>query len=108
MGRLKKDHSNWKTQGLFKKYQQPAVVERKTRIKTHKDTQHWCRGKIGVAHDLYQKQLRYKWLNEITNHYYTYCRVCHKQLFKKRLGSVPLIIDVQYIQQESEIKPRYY
>ena len=55
MARLKRDHSGWHSYGLYKKYQSPAVDEPapKPRVKK-KDTNKWCRGKVGVKHDYHR------------------------------------------------------
>lgn len=56
MGRLKKDHSNWRTMGLWKKYQHPNVYETPKRVKRSKNTKRWCKGKVGREHDYKLKQ----------------------------------------------------
>lgn len=51
MGRIKKDHSNWKTMGLWKRFQYPKVEEESKKPKSKKNTKKWCKGKVGVKHD---------------------------------------------------------
>lgn len=51
MGRLKKDHSGWKSHGKWLKYQHPKIEEVPKQGKKSKNTRKWCKGKVGVKHD---------------------------------------------------------
>lgn len=50
MGRLKKDHTGWRTSGLWLKYKFPTINEYLPRLKRKKDTKKWCKGKKGIKH----------------------------------------------------------
>lgn len=50
MGRIKKNHSGWRTHGIWMKYQTPKVNEQPVKPKSKKDTNKWCRGKVGTEH----------------------------------------------------------
>lgn len=52
MGRIKKDHSGWRTSGLWKKFQYPKIEddEEVSRVHKKKNTKKWCRGKVGIKH----------------------------------------------------------
>lgn len=93
MGRLKKDHSGYRTHGLWVKYQTPQVVER-NKPKSKKDTRKWCRGKVGVEHQLIRYFWHYGWDRKKTNWIRTKCRVCDKEFGRKNDPSVPLYIEV--------------
>lgn len=54
MARLKRDHSGWRSSGLYLKYQQPKVDEIVHSKKTKKNTKKWCKGNVGVRH-VYQR-----------------------------------------------------
>lgn len=75
MGRLKKDHSNYKTSGLWKKYQYPKVEERYIH-KSSKNTKKWCKGKIGKKHqyELVEEHDFLDWSWKIYK-----CKVCGKK-----------------------------
>ncbi len=91
MGRLKKDHSGWSTSGKWLKYQQPTIAEQPAKGKNKKkDTNKWCRGKVGVEHEwhTYNKK-RYNW--EVDDYVWPYkeikCVVCRKEKLIKSANS---------------------
>jgi len=75
MGRLKKDHSNYKTSGLWKKYQYPKIEETPRRGKKSKNTRKWCKGKVGVKHD-YELVQKHDWMK------IPVCKKCKKQDYR--------------------------
>jgi hypothetical protein len=87
MARLKKDHSGWRSHGLYKKYQKPTINEREYRPKSKKDTTTWCRGKKGIAHELYREFNYYGYIE-------TKCDNCGKKFYRKD-KSIPLRIRVK-------------
>lgn len=104
MGRLKKDHSGWKTHGLWKKYQFPKIDER-PKHKSKKDTKKWCRGKVGVEHKWVREQQK-RWDNELAEYFGSYitisCDDCDKSMYKRlsKVSHIPMRI---FIMQESEV-----
>jgi len=92
MGQLKRDHGGYHSSGLWIKYQQPAVVERNVH-KSKKDTNKWCKGKVGKPHDFVQTLHRSKY--EAFTWYTCKCNTCGKQVYKKRVKSLPLKIQVE-------------
>lgn len=76
MGRLKKDHSGYKTSGLWAKYKYPQVNEGIRQPKPSKDTRRWCKGKVGLKHS-YELVERHK------GHWYSFslyrCASCGKK-----------------------------
>jgi hypothetical protein len=96
MGRIKRDHSGYRTHGIFVKYQQPSIVETQTKLKSKKNTTKWCRGKVGVEHDLVQWAHTFGGDNYKFTYFTTKCRNCRKQVSKKRVKSLPLILPVRY------------
>lgn len=92
MGRLKRDHGGWHTSGLWLKYQQPTAKELPLKNRAKKDTNKWCRGKVGVEHELHQRiHLRFN----SSTWYKTWCKNCRKELHKKRVKSLPLHVEVK-------------
>lgn len=105
MGRLKKDHSGWKTSGLYMKYQQPAIKEKPVKQKSKKDTNKWCKGKVGREHDL----IRVFYHTYDNGRYFDYdywngrlfyltigmCKTCGKTFWGNKAKSMPLIIPVR-------------
>jgi len=104
MGRIKKDHSGYRTHGIFMKYQQPSIEDKSIKHKSKKDTNRWCRGKKGIEHKLYRKFYRTSFRNIRTNLIEVYCSECRKQLHKKSHAGIPLIIDVEDGNVESNYK----
>jgi hypothetical protein len=98
MGRLKKDHSGWRTHGLWKKYQLPSVVEPSKHVKRKKNTNRWCKGKEGVQHVLerYFYHIRGWDYVKRTNWIRTRCANCYKQ-FHKSDSSIPLTIELDEV-----------
>lgn len=93
MARLKRDHSGWNSSGLYQKYQQPKIDEMVLKVKNKKDTKKWCRGKIGVKHDL-QRHFHYTtWFNKRTNFIRVECINCGRKSHTKDT-SIPLRIDL--------------
>ena len=102
MGRLKRDHSGWGTHGKWLKYQSPKVDERPVKRSSKKDTNKWCRGKVGVEHQYHRYQSkRYQWPQD---HYVwdwvkSKCVECGKVTYKRRSSNTPLHL---YIEEEGE------
>ena len=99
MGQLKRDHGGYHSSGLWTKYQQPAVVERNVH-KSKKDTNKWCKGKVGKPHDWVQTLHRSRY--DAFTYYTCRCDTCGKRIYRKRVKSLPLHIDVR--DQEGEIR----
>lgn len=90
MGRLKKDHGGWRTSGLWLKYQTPKVNEINKRPKSKKDTNKWCRGKVGREHEWHRYQGRkYSWEldNYVLPYVYIKCLECKKEKYVKTAKS---------------------
>lgn len=86
MGRLKRDHSGWHTSGLYLKYQSPKINERPVKAKSKKDTNKWCRGKVGREHAWHRYQGRkYNWLKEdyVDPYVHIKCIECGKEKYAK-------------------------
>lgn len=90
MAKLKRDHGGYHSSGQWLKYQQPSVVERKPRAGKRKDTNKWCKGKVGTPHTFIQTY--HKFLYYGGGYYTTKCTTCGKQVYKKRVKSLPLRI----------------
>jgi len=96
MARLKKDHSGWRSHGLYLKYKEPT----ENKPKSKKDTNRWCRGRVGREHNLVRyKPVRYHWFSEP---FYSYvrvkCLVCHKEMYKRKYINLPLVVEVVEIE----------
>lgn len=68
--RLKEDNSSWRASGIIKRDYQHGGLDLQPRIKSKKNTNKWCRGKVGVLHDYLLVEVRTshiwgysKWLN---------------------------------------------
>lgn len=95
MGQLKRDHSGYRTSGLWKKYQQVIGVIPEPKHKSKKDTLKWCRGKRGVEHEWHRFQSkRYDWeIDDYVDPYIrTKCVECGKSAYKRiaKTSSMPL------------------
>lgn len=94
MARLKKDHSGWKSQGLYLKYKEPTAKK----LKKKKNTVKWCRGKIGKKHML-ERRFKIHWAlsshEYISNYTETICTSCGKKLYGK-YKEVPLQLYIKY------------
>lgn len=90
MGRLKKDHSGWRSSGLYLKYQSPKINEQPTKAKSKKDTVKWCRGKVGREHEWHRFE-NMKWDWELDNYVEKYihlrCVQCGKEKYAKTAKS---------------------
>lgn len=93
MARLKHDHSGWRSHGLYKKYQSPAVDEAAHSRKTKKNTRKWCRGKVGTEHVLRRYFWHTGWESKRTNWIRSKCVVCGKE-FRNKDKSIPLTIEL--------------
>lgn len=93
MGRLKKDHSGYRSSGLYTKYKSPSVNEKPIQHKSKKNTIKWCKGKIGVEHVAERYFYHFRWTNKRTNWIMTRCIVCRKELNRKD-NSIPLRIEL--------------
>lgn len=61
--RLSRDSSSWRAQGLARKYKECPDSPVKA---TRKNTKKWCKGKVGVLHDLdLIKTDRFNWWREM-------------------------------------------
>lgn len=95
MGRIKKDHSGWRTHGIFIKYQQPSI-ENNFKVKAKKkDTKKWCHGKPGVEHELYRHFEYFGWESKV-RWIKCECKNCGKRFYRKHDSSIPLTIPVDY------------
>lgn len=95
MARLKKDHSGYRSSGLYKKYQ--PVSDEINYPKKKRNTTQWCKGKVNVPHDLYKRYKRvYMGDKDYLSLGYTetFCRNCNKKFWNKT--SVPLKIDIKH------------
>lgn len=105
MGRLKKDHSGWHSHGLYLKYQQPTVEEPTFKHKRKKNTNKWCKGKVGREHDLlrifyrtYNNGRGYEWdyyNNKLYRIIITRCMTCGKEFWSNKGKNIPLVIPVR-------------
>lgn len=94
MARLKKDHSNWSSSGLYLKYQHPKI-EHTVRIKNKKkNTKKWCRGKVGVEHQLVRYFHYINGLRRRSNWIRTRCDKCRKEFFHANDSSLPLKLEI--------------
>lgn len=92
MAQLKRDHGGYHSSGLWTKYQQPSVVEPRQRAGKRKDTVKWCKGRVGIKHDFVQTLHRSRY--EAFTYYTCKCQTCGKKVYKKRVKSLPLRIEV--------------
>lgn len=102
MARLKKDHSGYRSSGLYKKWQGLPVEDKPIKAKKKKDTTRWCKGRVGDEHDLY-KQFVQLWINGETitcNYTETKCRNCNKRLHRSK--GVPLRLRIE---QKGSVNP---
>ena len=121
MGRIKKDHSGWRTHGIWLKYQSPAIKEPTVKPKSKKDTNKWCRGKVGVEHNWHRYEKR-KWNWELDDYVSPYieisCVECGKEKYAKtaKAANYPLHIwidqkhcgyDPVQLRVNGEYKPLY-
>ena len=87
MARLKRDHSGYHSYGLYAKYKQPSISEKPNgnRLKK-KNTNKWCRGKIGTEHKWHSYQQK-RWSDERWAFMNTYieikCVECRKEKYIK-------------------------
>lgn len=91
MARLKKDHSGYRSHGLYKKYKVPTTSDPVIKHKSKKDTNKWCRGKVGVEHDWHRFQSRkYDW--EVDDYVIPWshvkCFECGKSKYQKTAKSI--------------------
>lgn len=103
MGRLKRDHSGWRTSGLWLKYQSPQVNERQPKF-NKRDTNKWCRGKIGREHVWHRyQQKRYSWeLDDYIDLWvHIKCVECGKQKYTKTAKSARYPMHL-YIKEKSD------
>ena len=102
MAQIKRDHGGYYSSGLWIKFQQPdtSINDDPKRKSKKKDTVKWCKGKVGVKHHFYQTLWKSRWSDHV--YYNTECSVCKKEVYKKRIKSLPLHYEIQ---QESKIYP---
>lgn len=97
MGRIKKDHSGWRTHGIWLKYQNPKVNEIPVKPKSKKDTNKWCRGKVGREHEWHRFQkMEWSWrMDDYVDPYIEiHCVECGKEKYAKtsKAANYPLHI----------------
>lgn len=104
MGRLKKDHSGWRTSGIWLKYQQPTINDTQAKPKAKKDTNKWCRGKVGREHVWHRYQQK-RWNDDLWKYLSPYieikCIVCNKEKYVKtaRAATYPMHL---WVEQQNE------
>lgn len=95
MARLKKDHSGYRSSGLYKKYlPQPEVPKR---LRGKKDTTKWCKGKVNVPHRLYRRSKQAYIADKgyvDLGYTETYCKDCGKRFW--RTTGVPLSLRIKH------------
>lgn len=110
MGRIKKGHSGWHSHGLYLKYKQPAVEEKPFKPgNKKKDTNRWCRGKVGEEHEWHRYQSkRYNWQNDdyIWDWTVSKCIVCKKTTYKRRSHDSPFHASIYYESEPVQIQVR--
>lgn len=86
MARLKRNNSSWHAHGLYLKYKQPTANEQPAKNKSKKNTNRWCRGKVGKEHEWHSFQ-RKRWDDERWDFVWSYteikCVVCRKEKYIK-------------------------
>lgn len=105
MARLKRDHSGWHSHGLYKKYQDPKIKEAPVKQKSKKDTKKWCKGKVGVEHDLIRtfyrsynhgRQYDFDYYNgKLMKYIECSCVTCGKTFYRPNNKSIRLVIPVR-------------
>ena len=111
MGRLKRDHSGWGTTGKWLKYQEPTYPEKKYSGKSKKDTNKWCRGKVGVPHEWHSYQDKIIcWLEERYFPSYTkiVCINCKKKKVSRTKNAIKypfhVWIESEYSRTQIQVK----
>lgn len=108
MGRLKKDHTGWRTSGLWLKYKQPTINEVQTKPKSKKDTNKWCRGKVGVEHNWHRFQ-NMKWSDELWDYKDPYvsihCVECGKEKYAKTAKAAAYPLHIWIDEKDCGIDP---
>lgn len=102
MGRLKRDHTGYSSSGLWLKYQRPGINERSVAPKSKKDTNKWCRGKVGREHNWHRfQEMRWSWSEEdyISPYIAIHCVVCDKEKYAKTAKSANYPLHI-YVKQE--------
>ncbi|GEM_PF-6221909 len=83
--RLKETTSNWRARAIIRRDFRHDPSELAVSFKSHKDTHSWCRGKVGVKHDL-------AWNLESDLFGNTYkigkCSACRKVMFRRAQTAV--------------------
>lgn len=100
MGRLKKDHSGWRTHGLWLKYQHPTASDTQAKPKSKKDTNKWCRGKVGREHEWHKFQkMKWSWRDDdyVDPYIEISCIECGKEKYAKtaKAANYPLHIYIE-------------
>ncbi len=81
--RLKEDNDGWRSHAIIKRDFRHDHADLRIAFRSHKNTNRWCRGKVGVSHEInWQKET---WLLGITV-YVGKCTICGKQKYKDRLS----------------------
>lgn len=84
--RLKEDKSSWKSTGIIKRDNRHDHSDSFSKTKSKKkDTKRWCRGKVGVEHELLRTFQYMYWRNGPKRMNYVKCNCvnCGKEFFSK-------------------------
>jgi len=96
MAKISHGGNTWRSEGLVKKYKAQVSFDTPTnKHKSKKDTRKWCRGKIGIQHEIRRYFYRVGWENKRTNWIRSKCINCDKE-FRSKNSSIPLIIELDY------------
>lgn len=94
MAKISHGADTWRSEGLAKKYKEQASFETlKNKHKSKKNTRKWCKGKVGVQHDLIRYFKYYGWTSKRSKYIQCRCKVCGKEFYNKS-SSIPLIIEL--------------
>lgn len=94
MAKISHGGNTWRSEGLVKKYKAQASFDTEnSKHKSKKNTRKWCKGKVGVEHELRRYFWHYGWESKRTNWIRSKCIVCGKEFHNKNT-SIPLIIEL--------------
>lgn len=108
MGRLKQDHSGYRTSGIWLKYQQPRIEEKPFKSKSKKNTNKWCKGKVGREHDWHRfEKMRWSWGEEdyVDPYIAIHCVVCDKQKYTKTAKSANYPLHIFIKEEDCGVDP---
>lgn len=106
MAKISHGANTWSSEGLAKKYKaQENFDSGKIKHKSKKDTNKWCKGKVGREHELIRTFYRtwnngkgYDWEyhdNKLYKLLVTRCLTCGKEFWHNKGKTAPLIIPVR-------------